>query len=696
MQPEVEKIDFTPLEVPRVRRGSWAVAKIGAAVFAIVGAAAAWHAGYRPWFWATESKVALKLIEIDRGDINLVVQETGSIESANNTTLRCEVEAILGTISSTQTGAAGKTGAAGTGSTSAQGGSGQGTSGSGGTGGTDTAASQSTASKSKSKSKTATKKGSSSTSKTGSTSTSSSSATSSTSGTSSTSSTSSSTSTMGSSSGTGSGASSSTATGSSGGSSGTATSSKPVIQSFTYTVERYVPLRPVTAKAADTTAQKKAQQQQKGGFTGGRGGRGGGGRGGRGGGRGGASMFEDEKPASTTIIEIVPQGMKVKTGEIVCKFDSSALSDEEEAQYVRWLQAKSYVEQANAILEVNLITLKEYRDGINPLDLQLIRQYIATCELDFDRLQKTAAWSQDMLKKGFRSQFQVNADLLARDQAEISLKDARGMLERLTKHTGPKIIKSLEANVQAIRADKLMQDAAFSLESQRLERIRRNIRNCIVKAPRDGIVVYVNQTNRWGQITAPIDQGVGVRQGQPIINLPDPLHMRVKARINESKVNLVHTGQIASIVVDAFPQQPLRGHVAEITAINVPLNASDVRVYYANIDIEKGFDELRPGLSAEVNIMIDRQPNVTRVPLEAVRWAGGQSYVALFDRSRQQAGTNPWHWLPVQLGASDTHYAEVMSGLEAEDRIVADPRALPEPAPSPAASSLTSLANLGR
>jgi multidrug efflux pump subunit AcrA (membrane-fusion protein) len=453
-------------------------------------------------------------------------------------------------------------------------------------------------------------------------------------------------------------------------------------------------LRPVTAKVQDTSAQKKAQQQQKGGFGGGRGGRGGG-KGGRGGGgRAGASMLDQEKPGSTTIIELIPQGIRVKAGDVICKFDSSALLDEEQAQHVRWLQAKSYVEQANALLAVSLITQKEYRDGIYPLDLQLIRQYIQTCELDFERLRKTAAWSYDMLKQGYRTHFQANADRLALEQADIALKDARNMLDRLTKQTGPKILKSLEAKVLAIRADKFLQDAAFSLETQRLDRIRKNIRNCTVKAPRDGIVVYVNDANRWGQVTAPIDQGVTVRQGQPIINLPDPLHMRVKARINESKVNLVHTGQAALVVVDAFPERPLRGRVAEITAINVPLNASDVRVYYANVDIEKGFDDLRPGLTAEVTIMIDRQPNATRVPLEAVRWAGGRPYVALYDRSLEQAGKQSWRWRPVQLGVSDTRFAEVTGGLEAGDRIVAHPRSLPEPAPSPVASSLGSLARL--
>jgi HlyD family secretion protein len=406
--------------------------------------------------------------------------------------------------------------------------------------------------------------------------------------------------------------------------------------------------------------------------------------------------MEDEKPGSTRILEIVPEGTQVKAGDIVAKLDGSAYVDEEQAQVIRYLQAKAYVEQANAILEVNQITLKEYRDGIYPQDMQLVRNYIATCQLEKDRLARVLDWSASMRKKGFRTSTQVKGDELSLEQAEIALVEANGMLERLTKQTGPKIIKSLEANVRAIQSDKLTQDASFSLEEQRLRRIKKNIENCIVRAPGTGIVVYVNQTDRWGTVTAPIDEGVTLRQDQPIFSLPDPLHMRVKARINESKVTMIHPGQPAQIVIDAYPDRPLSGTVGEVTAISTPLNASDVRVYYANVSIDKGFDNLRPGLSAEVAFRIDAHRSVTRVPIESVRWVGEKAYVARYDSARAQAGEQPWLWRQVELGLSDAHFAEVLSGLEVGDRVVSSPRPLPLPTPATINPPPTSVAEVER
>ncbi len=194
-------------------------------------------------------------------------------------------------------------------------------------------------------------------------------------------------------------------------------------------------------------------------------------------------------------------------------------------------------------------------------------------------------------------------------------------------------------------------------------------------------------------VTAPIAEGVTVRQDQPIINLPDPLHMRVKARINESKLSFIQTGQVARIVIDAFRERPLKGRVSEVTAINTPLNASDVRVYYANVDIAQGFADLRPGLSAEVAFLVDSRRNVTRVPLESVRWVNERGYVALYDASAKDKHKN-WHWKEIHIGLSDWHYAEVLSGLEPGDRLVASPRELlPAPEPSSARAAQTTVAD---
>ncbi len=207
--------------------------------------------------------------------------------------------------------------------------------------------------------------------------------------------------------------------------------------------------------------------------------------------------------------------------------------------------------------------------------------------------------------------------------------------------------------------------------------------------------MYFNQSDRRGMVTQPIAEGVTLRQDQPIFNLPDPLHMRVRARINESKLALIRRGQPAHIIVDAYPGLPMRGTVGEINAINVPpANGSDVRVYYANVNIDGSFDELRPGLSAQVSFWVQARRSVTRVPLESVRWVGGQTFVAIHDRAAAEAGKPPWRWQPIELGLSDQTFAEVVAGLKPGDRVASPASGLPAPTPVATPEAATSVARL--
>jgi len=659
MSTDFDPAKLTPLVVPQQRGRAGGLVKILAAVILLAGGGWAFSSGIVSRRLFREAPKVVRFVEVDEGDIAYVATEYGSVESANNTVIRCQVEALVGAMGGTTGGQANTTGS-GQGSTtsgsSGQTGSGSNSSSTSST--TKTSASQKTTSKTDTSSSTSSTSGSTSSSTSSSSSSSSSNSSSS-----------------GSMSSSSSGSSSSSSSSSSGASSATG-ASKPTIRSFSYVVTPFVPLRPDSASTGSTIAKK---QGQSGGMMG-SGGGGAGGRGGSGrGGRGGGSMLTDEKPGSTRIVEIVPEGTRVKKGDIVCKLDSSTYEDEERVQQSRYESAKAYVKQAEQILGVNEITLEEYDKGIYPNDLDLIRQYIETCKLNLDRAKRTMDWSHDMLKKGFRAPYQVVADDLTYEQARIALDEAEGMRRRLVEQTGPKIKKALLANVKAALADKLTQDAALSLETQRLARLRRNIANCTLRAPRDGIVIYANQTNPWGMITQRIEQGVTLHQDQPVINLPDPQQMRVKVSINEAKVSRIYPGLEATIAIDAYPDVTLHGRVTEVIPISTPLRGSDVHIYYANVEILDEVDLLKPGLSAEITFNVQSKHRALRVPLECVRWINERPYVAVHTPG---ADDTVWSWKEIDVGISDDIYAEVTSGLDRGDRVAIAPAELPAPEPT--------------
>jgi multidrug efflux pump subunit AcrA (membrane-fusion protein) len=252
------------------------------------------------------------------------------------------------------------------------------------------------------------------------------------------------------------------------------------------------------------------------------------------------------------------------------------------------------------------------------------------------------------------------------------------MLDRLVTYSGPKNLRNLEAKIAAVEADLQAQKAAFALEDQRKRRLERAIENCELKAPRDGTLVYVNEVNGWGSTESQIQEGMAVRENQPIFQIPDRTRMQVKVKVNEAKVALIEPGVPARIRIDAFPEKLMTGRVKEVTVIPVPANGpfSDVKIYYANVEIDETFPELRTGMSGQVEFLVDERRDVNRVPLKAVRWFDNNAFVALPNES---AGGPAFRWQSIELGLMNEGFAEVKQGLAAGQRVVADPTSLPPP-----------------
>ncbi len=98
MYPEADQFEIEPIEIPKVRRSPWALVKMIAALTLLGGAAWAWHAGYRPANLFGRTVSPIHFVEIDSGDVDIVVVENGTIESASNATVRCQVEALIGLV----------------------------------------------------------------------------------------------------------------------------------------------------------------------------------------------------------------------------------------------------------------------------------------------------------------------------------------------------------------------------------------------------------------------------------------------------------------------------------------------------------------------------------------------------------------------------------------------------------------------
>ncbi len=120
--------------------------------------------------------------------------------------------------------------------------------------------------------------------------------------------------------------------------------------------------------------------------------------------------------------------------------------------------------------------------------------------------------------------------------------------------------------------------------------------------------------------------------------------MQVYASTDESDVGMIHTGQIVTFKVDAFPKDTFSGRVSQVR-----LNATTVQnvvTYNTIIDFDNPDLKLFPGMTAYITIPVADAPNTLRVPNGALRYKPdmpADQIRALYKQygliSGQQAGT---------------------------------------------------------
>jgi multidrug efflux pump subunit AcrA (membrane-fusion protein) len=197
-----------------------------------------------------------------------------------------------------------------------------------------------------------------------------------------------------------------------------------------------------------------------------------------------------------------------------------------------------------------------------------------------------------------------------------------------------------------------------------------DIANCVLTAPRDGIVVYYFPDQPRG-IQAPITaQGEPVREGQKLMTMPELSKMALKVNIRESEINQVRAGQKAKVRADAFPGQTHTGTVSQVATApsHRQYFADNLKVYAITIALDGESKGLLPGMSGEAGITIGEKANCLRLPASAILGKGKEPYCyVLIDKEV--------HVRKVTIGVSDGKLVEVTAGLKENEPVLREPAA---------------------
>jgi len=151
-----------------------------------------------------------------------------------------------------------------------------------------------------------------------------------------------------------------------------------------------------------------------------------------------------------------------------------------------------------------------------------------------------------------------------------------------------------------------------------------------------------------------------------VVTLADLSNLRVRAIVDETDISQVEIGQEAEITFDAFPGHRFSGQVLE-----VPLQGKltqNIVTYEVPVSLEGAEGvSLKPGMTANLRIVVGRRENVLLVPAMAVQ-QGEQGNVVMIQDSPQ----GPVVQTQVAVGLSDGTYVEVKLGLNEGDRVVVE------------------------
>ncbi len=412
---------------------------------------------------------------------------------------------------------------------------------------------------------------------------------------------------------------------------------------------------------------------------------------------------------TTTIISIVPEGTWVTVGEVVCELDSSQLKEKAKQQEITTTQAEASMATAREKLEIQKtqnesdiaaatlkfelaqLDLEKYKDGEFPQQEKQLQGDVAIANEELIRSKDTLQFTTGQVKKGYASQNELDASRVAVQQATLKLRGAEELLHVLQNFTYKRNIAELNANakeserelarvrLKALSAQTQCEKEAnatkltYDVEREKLARLQTQIDACTIRAPQDGEVVYANMSNSGRRSDQPaIEAGTTVRERQAIINLPDIQQMKVDCRIHESLIGSIRKGLRARVRVDAYPDEIYYGEISHVSSVPMSGNwpNTDLREYQTEVRLTDDVDKikrLRPGLTSQVEVLVDSRENVLQVPIQSVVTVSDKQVVFVYTGTTHERRY-------VKLGAANQSHLEILEGLNEGEKVIMNPR----------------------
>ena len=276
-------------------------------------------------------------------------------------------------------------------------------------------------------------------------------------------------------------------------------------------------------------------------------------------------------------------------------------------------------------------------------------------------------------------------------QAEGDLANAQAVLElaRINAGRTQSLVakqNSAQSDLDQALANLHQAEANIKIKQGALDKAKADLDHCTITSPIDGTVI---------SRSVDVGQTVAASLQAPVIFTiaNDLTKMQIDANVAEADVGVVAIDQTVDFTVDAFPNQTFHGKVVQVR--NAPITVQNVVTYDTVIGVSNPDLKLKPGMTANVSIVISHKDDVLKISNAALRYRPADAPAAEPQRSaadRGQGGAgrprsaqggerrtdrtvyilrgNKPQPAQIKTGISDGVMTELIEGLKEGDRVV--------------------------
>lgn len=253
-------------------------------------------------------------------------------------------------------------------------------------------------------------------------------------------------------------------------------------------------------------------------------------------------------------------------------------------------------------------------------------------------------------------------------KAELDLENAE--VERKRKEQALQSRGISEAEYDMARREVELAKIAVDSARVQLQSARDRVDYCHISAPMDGVVIRRN-VEPGEVVTAGMTATVN---GEPQLTIGQLDRLLLEIDLNQVDVAKVQVGQVARILLDAWPGEEIPGEVTRIAASGHTDTSRNVDVFTVKVEVDPAQSnvEVKPGMTAEVRIRIGEYPEVVKLPTESVFEEEGKSYVYVIAEDEEKPGKKAKKKTEIQIGHRGGREVEIKSGLEAGQEYYAE------------------------